>query len=208
MKTSLRVLTSTFLIAPLLLTGGVIALESQTPENTVGDKALLQERLEKRKTELNIKQITATEKTRIQQKCKASQGSLSSLKGRLTGIDTSRTNVYSALTDRFTKLVDRLKLAGADTSELEAELGTLSTKIETFKTDLETYKLAVSDLAGMDCTTDPVAFKASLEAARAARVKVKSDTTEIKNYLSDTIKPTLKTIRDQLATNKTDGGNE
>ncbi len=207
MKTRTRVILSTFLAAPLIITG-IAAAQEPTAEVTQEDKAVMQQRLEKRKNDLNIKQVTAAEKLKIQQKCKASQGNLSSLKGRITGIDTSRTNVYAALNDRFTKLVEKLKSAGADTAELESEIAILNTKIETFKTDLEDYKLAVSDLAAMDCAADPVAFKASLESARNARTKLKSDTADIKTYVNDTIKPTLKKIRTQLAGEKTDGGNE
>lgn len=206
MKTHQRVILSAIVGSVLLLAGSAAALETTAPvETQTDDKAGLQQRLEKRKTEFNIKQVTNVEKLRIQQKCKASQGNLSSLKGRITGIDTSRENVYRALNERLTKLAERLKTAGADTTELQTEIDALNTKIEVFKADLVTYKSAVSDLAVMDCAADPVAFKASLEAARAARTKVAADASDIKKYVNDTIKPTLKQIRTQLAGDKKEG---
>ncbi len=205
MKISKRVVMASFLVVPCLFATGISAHLVSAQAEPVEESTLVQ-RLEKRKAELNIRQLPNAEKLRLQQKCKASQGSLSALKGRITGINTSRANVYQALNNRLAKLVERLKSAGADTAGLETEITELSTKIETFSTDLEAYKLAVSDLASMECAADPVAFKASLEAARAARTKVASDANDIKKFVNDTIKPTIKELRAQLE--KPNGGTE
>ncbi len=191
---------------PILFTASVSADETSVPHHDEPeDKAALLQRLEKRKAELNIKQVTNVEKLKIQQKCKASQGSLSSIKGRITGIETSRTNVYRALTERLDKLTERIRIAGPDTTELQVALDALDVKIDLFKSDLETYISAVSDLTAMDCAADPVAFKASLEAARAARAKVAADALDIKKYVNDTIKPALSQLRDKLDDSKKEG---
>ena len=54
----------------------------------------------------------------------------------------------------------------------------------------------------MDCVTDPTGFKASLETARTARQKVATDATDIRTYVTGTIKPTLAKLRQQLETSK------
>ena len=212
MKRKSNLILSAVLVLPLIAVSSVRAEETmdtrsdektettQTTENKkkTGNEGLtLQQRLDKRKTEVKTR-LNALEKTRLQTRCKAAQGNLSSLKGRITGIETSRTEVYGHLVERLTNLQTKLKAAGLDTAALEQQIMTLQTKIDTFNTDLATYKEAVSDLAGMDCASDPDAFKASLETARTLRQKLVQDGKDIKAYLSDTIKPTLQTLRSQL----------
>lgn len=164
----------------------------------------LQERLAKRKAELKIR-LTNAEKLRLQSKCQASQGHVSSLKGRIQGIETSRAQVYSNMTDRLTKLSEKLKNKEADTAALDLAITELKTRIETFNTTLATYKLGVTDLAEMDCKTDPDGFKASLEASRTSQEQVSKDGKAIRAYVNDTIKPLLKTIRSELESKQTEG---
>ncbi len=230
MKARTRVILSAVMVAPVIFMGSAAAVEGSTSNNTTStsgsdkasaqttnsetseDKLTLQQRLDKRKAELKTK-LTTAEQARLKLKCKASQGLLSRLQGRITGIETSRANVYGELADRLTKFSTKLKGQGVDTTQLQSELEVLNTKIETFKTDLAAYKLAVSDLASMDCATDPTAFKASLTAARTAHDKVMSDSVEIKKYVNDTIKPTLVQLKQKLSSTtntdkKSEGSNQ
>lgn len=215
MKSRFRALLIAATMVPLLFFSSVAAVEgSSTDSNTSNtttqssqtddDKLTVQQRLDKRKAELKIK-LTALEQSRIKLKCKASQGLLSSLSGRIKGIETSRNNVYKELTDRLTDLTSKLKNQGVDTTELNTEIDALNAKIATFKTDLDAYKLAVSDLSGMDCASDPTAFKSSLLAARSAHDKVTADALAVRNYVNETIKPTLQKIRQQLEQTKSGG---
>ncbi len=211
MKTRTRVLIGAILASPLLFAGVAIAHEgevhgnsgqvaqstTETQQPTAEDKAALLKRLEERKAALKTK-LTNAEQLRLKSKCKASQGNLSSLKGRINGIETSRTNVYRELVERLTKLSGKLKEKGADTSQLDSQISELKTKIDSFNSDLASYKEAVSDLAAMDCVQDPTAFKASLDTARTARQKVSDDAAAIKAYVKDTIKPTLQQLRASL----------
>jgi signal transduction histidine kinase len=169
----------------------------QEIQTTAKDTAALKARLEARKAQLKTT-LTALEQAKIKTKCATAQGKLSSVRGRIKGIETSRAQVYDNLVDRLTSLSTKLSDKGLDTSELDSEITELNAKIATFQTDLATYKQTVTDLAAMDCKSDPTAFKASLEAARTAQAKVKEDATAIKTYVNDTIKATLKDIRSQL----------
>jgi hypothetical protein len=227
MKTRLRLLITTLLTVPALAlsttalvsaetgTGSSGSTDTTKTEDTVkpDDKQLLN-RLTERKAEYKAK-IAATELARLKEKCKLAQtGNVSSLHGRIKGIETSRNEVYNNLVSRLTKLDEKLKLKGVDTTKLEAEIATLKTKISTFQTDLAKYKQAVLDLKSMDCAADPTAFKASLESARTLREQVNKDAQDIKTYVNDTIKPTLKEIRAQLeakekeTSNSTTGGTQ
>lgn len=219
MKTRLRVLLSAVLVVPLLSMGTIAAAASSSStdattngtsnsstssstssntDSTSGDSLTLQQRLDNRKAELKIK-LTALQQQRITLKCKASQGLLSRLDGRINGIDTSRTNVYKQVADKLTALDTKVKADGIDTTQLESEIDSFNTQVSTFQTDLSAYKLAVSDLAAMDCVKDPVAFQASLQAARTAHDKTATDALAIRKYVDDTIKPTLQQLRTQVS---------
>lgn len=162
------------------------------------DAKSVADRIAQRKATLKTK-LTTIEKTRLMAKCKASQqGGLNTEKGRIKGLETSRSEVYKNLLSRLNDLSERLKAKGMDTTSLNADIATLSSKIDTFNADLTTYKQAVSDLAGMDCATDPDGFKASLETARTALKKVNDDAAAVRAYLTTTIKPLLQTIRGTL----------
>jgi chromosome segregation ATPase len=140
-------------------------------QDTAKDITALKARLEARKAALKTK-LTAAETLRIKNKCATAQGNLSSVRGRIKGIETSRAQVYDNLTDRLTKLSSRLSDQGVDVATLNSEITELKAKITTFETDLAAYKQAVTDLAAMDCKSDPTAFKASLDAARTAQTQV------------------------------------
>jgi hypothetical protein len=212
MKTVVRLFFASLLATPLMGVGIVAAQEAgTTTENTtttttqtetsVNDKTALQERLTKRKAELKTK-LTALQQKRLQERCKSSQGKLSSISGRIKGLETSRGEVYTNLVNRLTKLSDRLNTQGVDVTELNTEITNLKALIETFNTDLAAYKQAVSDLAAMDCASDATAFKASLDAARTAREKTAADAAAIKAYVQETIKPTLVTLKKSVEAQK------
>ncbi len=168
--------------------------EAETqPQTTIA------ERIQQRKDALKIK-LTAKQTASLKLRCKASQGVVSSLSGRVKGIETSRAEVYGNITDNLTKLATKLQNKDIDSNELQGEINTLQTKIANYKTDLSAYKLAVDDLSSLDCQADPTAFKTTLEAARTARQKVEDDVKDIRTYVTDTIKPTLAKIRDGLKT--------
>ena len=230
----IRLLISLFLAVPALTIGTTALVSAETgsssnsgsttttktedtssTDSVKPDDKLLLQRLSERKAELKTK-LTTAEQTRLKDKCKPAQtGGVSSLYGRIKGIETSRSEVYKNLTDRLTSLDEKLKAKNVDTTKLEAEIATLKTKIATFESDLAKYKQAVLDLKSMDCASDPTSFKASLEKARSLREQVNKDAQEIKTYVNDTIKPTLKEIRATLeakeketTTNSTTGGTQ
>ncbi|MDB5186458.1 MAG: hypothetical protein JWL85_981 [Candidatus Saccharibacteria bacterium] len=217
----IKLLIGASLLVPVFALGVVHAVEGQNSQSTPGsndrqtaqvkekesedqqrkltpsDLKSLDDRLQKRKGEFKIK-VLAAEQTRIKQRCVGSQGNLRSLDGRIAGVETSRNKVYPGLVDRLTGVSTKLKDRGLDTAALDSEIAVLKTKIDVYKADLSAYKQAVSDVAAMDCATDPVAFKATLQTARTLQAKLKTSDKDVKAYVHNTIKPTLKVLRDQL----------
>ena len=173
---------------------------TQSSDDTKG----LADRLAARKAALKTK-LSAVQSDHLKNVCKSAQGKATSTDSKVKGLATSRTQVYANITSKLNDLVTKLQAKNVDVTQLKAEITSLQSQITTFNTDLATYKQDVSDLVAMDCASDPTAFQASLDTARAARDKVLQDSTAIKTYVDGTIKPTLQQIRAQLA--KTEGDN-
>lgn len=217
MKKLLTLFLVSVMALPVITTSFVQAVEDNqtdetlTTETTTGttadvtNKQALANRIAEHKELIKTK-ISNAKKLRIQSKCKAAQGKVSSVEGRIKGLETSRAQVYKNIINRLTKLSEKLKAKEVDTTELNADIVVLQEKMTKLNTDLAEFKQIVGDLAAMDCATDPDGFNAALEAARTARQQVHQDGLDVRAYINDTIKPLLKTIREQLATTETEGG--
>lgn len=226
MKKQIRILLASLLVAlPVVLAPAVVMAENsskadgqtdtnstnETPEQelsrltTLEDKKDTREqRLKTKIAELKIK-LTVAQIALLKKKCVGAQTNVKALETKVDGGVTARSKAYSELLDHLDSIIVKLKAANVSTTDLEKERATLDTKITTFKTDLAKYKVALADARGMSCTADPASFKAALEASRAARVVVAADAVAIRSYVTDTIKPTLKAIADDLdATKSTD----
>lgn len=209
MKSKVRTLFNVSLLALLLTFTPVVVIAQGTEENTSNETPQttavedtestgdLKSRLEKRKAEMKTK-VDAAKQARLKSRCKASQGNLSSISGRIKGLETSRSQVYQNLLNRLNKLSEKLAAQELDVAELNTQITELSGLITTFNTELAEYKQTVADLAEMDCVAEPIAFQASLEAARTARAETAEAAKAVKAYLKETIKPTLSQLRAQI----------
>ncbi len=220
MKKRLQYIISLSLMAPLMVLAPVAIAHGQTSDSssstdqqlTDTEKAQLQSRLEKEKTDLKIK-LGVAETALIKAKCTPAVSNIKSLSTRFLTNVPQRVKAYDNLSSHLDTLITKLNAKGVDTTELKQELTTLQAKITTFNTDEAAYKQALSDAKNVDCSTDPAAFKAALLTARTARDKVMKDIADIKAYVKDTIKPTLQKIRTQLASqeqssSQNQGGNQ
>lgn len=212
MKRILAVLLVIFLALPLA--SGVVFANEENEQTTptTSEKETesndLKERWEQRKKDFKVS-LTFAEKTKLKARCKPAQtGQIKKIGGRINGIQTSRSKVHENILKHLNNLVPKLQEAGLDTSDLETQIETLKTKIETFNTDFATYKQAVADLQEIDCVAEPDGFKASLEAARAALDQVRTDAKDIRNYVKETIKKELVSLRSQLESDNSDSETE
>ena len=169
-----------------------------TPEQVAQKAAALKQRLEDNKTKLD----DATKK-RITLKCKSAQGVVKGAETSAEAISKNRKQAYTKIAEAVQKLIDRLKSQGKDTSELEGVLAVAKQKAEALGTAMTTYQQTLSDLRSMDCATDPAAFSATLETARTQRDAVKAAATELRTYISVTLKAAVNKIKSQLESEKT-----
>lgn len=180
---------------------------SDSTATTEAKKKEMTDRINKFKEQFKIKQ-TEAQKTVLKAKCTSAQGVVKKHHEKFGNSVTKRTNAYKNLHDRLDKLVTKLKEKGVDTTTLEQQVTVLNTMLDNYNTDLTAYKQTLSDLKDVDCKTDPDAFKAALEAARAAHSKLVTDVTEIRAYLKDTIKSTLQAIKDSLENTESNSGDD
>lgn len=156
-------------------------------------------RLSANKLKFTVK-LAASEETRLKGVCKAAQEKTVALEARANKSNVERAKVYTAITSELTTLIPRLKAASVDTTEIEKSQTELASLISTYTTDYNTYLTSLNDLGGLDCVTDPVAFKSTLESARAERVVIAKDTAAVRTYVSGALKTALKNAASQLDT--------
>lgn len=201
----LRIIIVAGLVLPNLVFASVAAEGATTATSpvtssapTVNDAQSIDARVKLRKTERNTK-LSAAQLKRLPTVCKAAQGKAAAAQARVNELQKSRPEIYTNLLARLASLASKLQANNVDTKPLQAEITSLQSQVEVFKTDLTTYQLSVNDLVALNCLTDPTGFQASLDAARDQRDKLQQESTAIKAYVTITIKPTLKSIHDELA---------
>ena len=150
--------------------------------------------------------VTAQQAANIKSKCATAQTAVSSVSNKLSDNIALRADVYNSLLSNLDSTIAKLKNASVPSTDLTAERNLLNSKIAGFSIDAASYKLSLSDLRSLDCASDPVAFQAVLEAARGHLTVISADATGIRQYVTDTIEPTLKLTSQGLSSAKTSGG--
>lgn len=197
---------------PVLLLGIVTAQEAapdattQTETRQQAQGTTLQQRLDERKNRLKPT-LDNPELAAIAQRCKPAQPLLKKLGDKVRANVPQRQRAYEEVDRRLVSLIEKLEVSGIDTATLKQQQGELNGKITAYKADAAKYHETLDDLTAMDCTADPVAFKASLDDARRLREDLSRQIADIRTYVMDTIKPALVEIRKSLAAgNTTEGG--
>jgi hypothetical protein len=179
----------------------VFAHEADEHAAETAQPSTLADRVAKRKADLKTK-LTTVQQKRVQSRCKNAQTLLKVTIEKAEKIQTNRDKIHTDLLNKLTNLETKLAASGVDTTELKAQIADLQTKVDTFKTDSAAYIQAAQDTAATDCQADPVAFKASLEAARASLKKLQTDAVAIRTSFAQQIKPQLADAKSKLETQK------
>jgi hypothetical protein len=171
--------------------------DSETKEDSVSEskKEARQKRVEEYKKKLK-ETLSSSTKTRISEKCVAAQALVKVHHGKSEVAFATRTKAYATILTKLEAAAASLKEAGKDVSALEANITELKTKVEGFKSLITTYQESLDDLAELECKNDPTAFKAALETARTNQKAAQDSAKEIRKYLTEVVKPTLKTLKE------------
>lgn len=192
-------------LLPLGVLVPTLSLESYYSNTTKAQSATseaLQERVAEYKESLTT-ELSNAQQDRIKLRCQAAQTAVKTLAVTTKTALENRNNKYSELIASLKDLQTKLTAQGVDASGLETSLKALETKYGEFETSSDTFNTTLGDVSEVDCTEDPVAFKASLEAAKNDQAVLRTTALEIKALLQETIKADLQTIRVILVSEET-----
>lgn len=200
----------TLLLLPAAVIVPVLSLESHyappIQAQTQPDSAQAT-RIKAYKAEL-VEEIKKGEQDKIRLRCSVAQANAKILATRLAGVQKKRGEAYDKILGDLNVLLGKLEKQAYETTALKENITALQTKVDTYKTGMNNYYLAVNDLATIDCPNDPVAFAAALQASRKAHQAVQPQMTDIRAYITNTVKPTLVQVREQIAAGRTVGGSQ
>ena len=182
----IAVVTPVFLAQTLALDAHVTAQQSN-----------LQQRVEQYQTKLQ-NQPTQGDLNKLKLRCDVAQEKLKGIGTKTGTIQEKRIAVYDSINKSLTDLTAALKAKNVAATELESQSKELKAKTDTFAADIAAYKQAVDDAASSDCKNDPLALKAALEDARTYHTKLTQEVADIRTYINNVIKVTLKQVREDL----------
>lgn len=178
-----------------------VATTADSDKTTVVDPAKIKERADRRAIDFKIK-LDKTQETRLKFRCKASQAVLVKAKARSVEIKTRRLQHYSNVSEKVAGLVEKLKATGANTDELSAAQALIAPQVLALSTAFTEYQQALDDSINIDCVTYPIAFKASLEAARAQHELVGKAYIALRKAISDNLQPALVNAKKTIESSK------
>lgn len=164
----------------------------------------LEQRLETYKTERKIDSKSKEDKLKL--RCSIAQANLKNLQTRLNQVQTTRATAYKNISDILNNLQKSLNDQAFETTDLSSVIKTYNAKVADYTNNMKIYKQAVDDAVAVNCVNDPHGFKGALETARLYHEKMVPSITDIRTYVTNTVKTTLVQIKDQLSSGRTTGG--
>lgn len=155
------------------------------------------QRLAQRKAERNVVLDEKVQK-RIISQCVRSQGKVRVLQQKTTPVLTKRAKVNQQMDAKLWVMIGKLKIAQKDTFNLEKQRVILAEKAAAFQAVSLLYQQSLDDLVVVNCQADAVGFKALLDTARVYRGQLRDQSTEIRNYVVNDIKPALSAFAAEL----------
>lgn len=141
-----------------------------------------------------------SELDRLKLRCSVAQNVLKNVQTRTTNAQQKRTEAYTKINKTLDELVVTLKAESIDTTKLEAQAKELATKTAAFSKTQEQFTQAVKDANELKCTDDPLALRAAIQEARTLQTQLQTQSAEIRTYITNVLKPTLKQIRQDVET--------
>lgn len=186
------------LMIPVSIGIPAIILQTISSDSQVyAQQSTLQSRVEKYKADLATTP-TKGELDRLKLRCSVAQSNVKNVETHVATVQEKRTKAYDAINKSLSTLTTVLKAKSIETTKLEAESKNFKTKTDQFNSDLKTYKQAVDDAANVNCSQDPLAFRASIEEARVYLTKLISEVTDIRSDVNNLLKPALNDVKSDL----------
>lgn len=145
---------------------------------------------------------------RIQNRCETIKTRLNNLRDGVGGLKGRRDGFISGMLAKLTAFSDRAGAAGLDVTELKSDLAQLKTLTDQSATAWDAYLTALDGVLKLDCAADSEAFHDALEDAKTAHDELKSKAKAVRDFFLSDIKADLMAIRQQLADQQTDDGDQ
>ncbi len=175
-------------------------LQTQAEDTLTAEKLeKLKERVETRKEELKTR-LTEVKERAVKNRCKAAQEVIAKKVENIETKVTRRSTSHEKLTVALQALIARVETeySEVDLSVVKAAQTELAAKVAAYTVSVEAYQQTLSDLAIMDCESDPSGFQASLEAARTERQELAREAAGVRSYIEGTLKPAVKELRETI----------
>ena len=165
------------------------------------------QRLVQRKAEQNIT-LSDNDQKRLITTCTNAQTKIRLHEAAIASKVTTFAATYQRIDARLWAITGQLKLAKQDTFKLEKDRLDLVTKITSSQATAGSYQQAMDDATVVNCQADTIGFKALLETSRFYLKQLRSQSSDIYNYVVNTIKPELSShVSDLQPKTPTAGGN-
>lgn len=205
MKDRARLVMSIIFLSPFIALSvtalqGVVRAETEPTDQQVPTeemKAAKEKRIAERKVKYKDR-YTKTQLQRTQARCAAAQQKVGTIKTRIVAVEKTRSERYATLVERLESAGQKLKVYGMDTIQYDSYVNELKTKVATVQQAFTEYNTALGDASEIECSGNAESFLASLEEARTIQQLLRKQSSEIRLYLNQTIKPALSTMQQNL----------
>lgn len=153
-------------------------------------------------------EVRRNQEDKMKLRCEGVITYIETLNPRLVALQKSRNKAYSSISNQLEELYKRLEAQAFETSKLKTNLDELNAKLATFSADMKSYRQASADMIQINCRKEPIAFIAALETARTKHDALVVLVGDIREYIANTIKPTLQQVRTQIEDGQTVGGDK
>lgn len=202
MRKLLKVLTFAVLL-PLSIAIPVYIAQTITLDSHVYAQAnTMQKRIEAYKTKLANNPGQA-DLNRLKLRCSVAQNVLGNVSTRSTNAQQKRSQAYTKINSTLDDLIKVLKVESIETTKLEAQAKELKSKTDTFNKTQAAFTIAVKDAAELKCEQDPLALQAAIQEARNLQSQLLTQAADIRTYVTNVLKPTLKQLRSEIASTQT-----
>ncbi len=165
------------------------------------------QRLNQRKQERAIV-LSTKDQTRLVGLCAPAQTKVRLLQNDIVPLLANRTKAYRQIDGKLWVTIGQLKLASRDTFKLEQERDVLADKVTIFQATSSSFTQTLDDILVINCKADVTGFQALVSTAQLYYAQLQSQSTDIRGYVVNTIKPEINShITDLQPKNTTDKGN-
>lgn len=167
-----------------------LGVSAATPPQPTAAGGTIDQRIAQRKAERGTV-LSDTDSKRLVSSCARVQDKLRTIQTAAVPNLQNYLDTYHKVDARLWLVTGKLKLAKQDTFELEKQRLAFVDKVNAFEATDNSYQQVLDDSIVINCQADPVGFQALLDTARLYQDQLRTQSMDTRNYIVNTLKPTL-----------------